>query len=472
MINKAFLKSHKYFAENKPLFYFIRTVLYPAVIAVTLLCNFLYYDVDITKVFFLFFFVIVILSVYILDTVYLHRFKKKFPWCLSFIDISLRWIFIMGVTWIIFNQSGFDYLELERVVTIWAVIMPFLLFSVQLIARHLLCSYFKNYFKKRNAVIVGVNEISTELLRLNKMDLYSEINFIGFFENRSKKRVPETNEIPIIGSVDRLLDFVNENDVHVVYIALPMTQEPRVIQLLDSMLDSTASIYFVPNLFVTNLVQARFDHVGGMPVMAICETPFYGFSSIQKRMSDIVISSIICLFLIPIFIVIALAIKLTSKGPILFKQLRYGVDGKEILVYKFRSMTVCENTSDIKQATRNDVRITKLGRFLRKTSLDELPQFINVLQGRMSIVGPRPHAIAHNELYRTIIKGYMVRHKIKPGITGWAQVNGFRGETDTLDKMEQRIQYDLDYLRNWSLGLDLKIMLRTITVVFGDDNAY
>jgi putative colanic acid biosynthesis UDP-glucose lipid carrier transferase len=176
--------------------------------------------------------------------------------------------------------------------------------------------------------------------------------------------------------------------------------------------------------------------------------------------------------LLPVMLAIAIAIKLTSPGPAIFKQRRYGLDGEEIIVYKFRSMTVAEDGAKVTQATRDDKRVTRIGAFLRRSSLDELPQFFNVLQGRMSIVGPRPHAVAHNELYRKQIKGYMLRHKVRPGITGWAQVNGFRGETETLDKMEARISYDLDYLRRWSLALDLWIIMRTIKVALKRDNAY
>jgi putative colanic acid biosynthesis UDP-glucose lipid carrier transferase len=168
----------------------------------------------------------------------------------------------------------------------------------------------------------------------------------------------------------------------------------------------------------------------------------------------------------------AIAVKLTSPGPVIFKQRRFGLNGEEIQVYKFRSMRVCEDGETVQQARKNDSRVTKVGAFLRKTSLDELPQFFNVLQGSMSIVGPRPHAVAHNELYRKLIKGYMVRHKVKPGITGWAQVNGWRGETDTLEKMKSRIDYDLAYLRNWSLRLDLYIVFKTIMVVLKDKHAY
>ena len=209
-----------------------------------------------------------------------------------------------------------------------------------------------------------------------------------------------------------------------------------------------------------------------MPVISVCESPFTGYDGIVKRASDLILSLLILILVSPLLIIIAAAIKIDSPGPIIFKQRRYGLDGEEIVVYKFRSMRVCEDGGSIRQAQEGDDRITRLGAFLRKTSLDELPQFVNVLQGRMSIVGPRPHAVAHNEIYRNLIKGYMIRHKVKPGITGWAQVNGYRGETKTLDKMQGRIDYDLDYLRNWSLRLDLRIILKTVLLVFKDSAAY
>ena len=221
-----------------------------------------------------------------------------------------------------------------------------------------------------------------------------------------------------------------------------------------------------------DLIQARIDDVAGIPVVAVCETPFSGMNGLIKRLSDIVISLLLLIPLSPIMLAVAVGVKLSSTGPVLFKQMRYGLDGQEILVYKFRSMTVSEPSNDVTQATRNDKRVTPFGSFIRRTSLDELPQFINVLQGRMSIVGPRPHAISHNEIYRKIIKGYMIRHKVKPGITGWAQVNGLRGETETVDKMKTRIDYDLDYLRQWSLPLDIKIIFKTVSLVFMDQTAY
>jgi putative colanic acid biosynthesis UDP-glucose lipid carrier transferase len=282
--------------------------------------------------------------------------------------------------------------------------------------------------------------------------------------------------VPDAGLKGRLADlaaFVKANRVDAIYVALPMASQPRILKLLDELRDTTASIYFVPDIFLYDLIQARMDDVNGIPVVAVCESPFYGVNGMVKRLEDVVLSLLILTLISPVLLAIAIAVKVSSPGPIIFRQRRYGLDGQDIVVYKFRSMRVMEDGCDVPQARREDPRITPIGAFLRRTSLDELPQFINVLQGRMSIVGPRPHAVAHNETFRKLIKGYMVRHKVKPGITGLAQVMGARGETATLDKMQARIEYDLEYLRNWSLRLDLQIILRTTLIVLrGDKNAY
>jgi putative colanic acid biosynthesis UDP-glucose lipid carrier transferase len=206
--------------------------------------------------------------------------------------------------------------------------------------------------------------------------------------------------------------------------------------------------------------------------VALCETPFAGWRGFTKRASDIVLASLMTLIALPAMLVIALAIKLTSPGSVLFKQRRYGLDGDEIIIYKFRTMTTSDDGANVPQVTKGDKRVTPIGRFLRRWSLDELPQLINVLQGRMSLVGPRPHAVAHNETYRRLITGYMVRHKVAPGITGLAQVNGYRGETPNVEDMKKRVDYDLEYLRHWSLALDLKILAKTLTVWFRDERAY
>ncbi|MCY1359638.1 UDP-glucose:undecaprenyl-phosphate glucose-1-phosphate transferase [compost metagenome] len=238
------------------------------------------------------------------------------------------------------------------------------------------------------------------------------------------------------------------------------------------MSDTTASVYIVPDVFIFELLHARSQNINGVPTISIFDSPMTGTKAIIKRMEDIVLSALIlCLIAVPMFFIGA-AVKLSSPGPVFFRQQRYGIDGRPIQVWKFRSMRVMENGTDVVQATRNDNRITKVGAFIRRTSLDELPQFINVLLGDMSIVGPRPHAVAHNEQYRTQIGSYMLRHKVKPGITGWAQVNGWRGETDTLDKMQKRVEHDLEYINNWSLWWDLKIVFFTVFKGFVHKNAY
>jgi putative colanic acid biosynthesis UDP-glucose lipid carrier transferase len=325
----------------------------------------------------------------------------------------------------------------------------------------------------RPAVIVGMNGQGIALARRLAETRYGSTRLLGFFDDRDIGRLDDSDTFPLLGRISGLAQFIKTQHVHTIYLSLPMASQPRILELLDDLRDTTASIYFVPDFFVTDLIQGRIDMVCGMPVVAVCETPFRGADGLVKRSSDIILATLIALLIFPLLIAIALGVKLTSPGPVIFKQRRYGLDGAEILVYKFRSMTVCEDGDTIQQAQKGDSRITPFGAFLRRTSLDELPQFINVLQGRMSIVGPRPHAVAHNEQYRKVIKGYMVRHKVKPGITGWAQVNGYRGETDTVDKMQGRVEYDLDYLRNWSLRLDLYIILRTVQIVFrGQAGAY
>lgn len=326
------------------------------------------------------------------------------------------------------------------------------------------------------AVIIGFSDLSRKLIRQFKQNPLKKVGFMGFFDDRWPGRLSENREHApeqLLGNIASAAEFVKTHNVQHIYIALPMSAQPRVLELLDNLRrDTTASIYFVPDILSFDLIQANLSIINGIPIVAVCESPFIGVNNVIKRVSDVVLSLAILLLIAPLMLLIAIGVKLSSRGPVLFKQRRYGLDGKEIVVYKFRSMTVMEDDDQVNQATRSDPRITRFGGFLRKTSLDELPQFINVLQGRMSIVGPRPHAISHNEIYRNLIKGYMIRHKAKPGITGWAQVNGFRGETDLVEKMQRRIDYDLDYLRNWSLFLDLFIIFKTIGVVINDKNAY
>ncbi|WP_326533342.1 undecaprenyl-phosphate glucose phosphotransferase [Pseudorhodoferax sp.] len=324
----------------------------------------------------------------------------------------------------------------------------------------------------RKAVIVGMNAQGLALARRVRATPYARVDVAGFFDDRELHRLNAPMGFSLIDRLAALPAYVQAHGVQIIYLSLPMASQPRILQVLDGLKDTTASIYFVPDMFVTDLIQGRSSSICGIPVISVCETPFRGMAGLVKRLWDVVLASAILLLVSPVMLAIAIGIKLGSPGPVVFKQRRYGLDGKEIVVYKFRSMTVTEDgQTSYTQVKRGDARVTRLGAFIRKTSLDELPQFINVLQGRMSVVGPRPHAIAVNEQYRKLISGYMVRHKVRPGITGWAQVNGWRGGDD-LESMQRRIQYDLDYLRNWTLRLDLQIVVRTVGVVFKDTKAY
>lgn len=358
-----------------------------------------------------------------------------------------------------------------------ALLAWFLVAPVSMIAAHTLLQWAAPLLVQlqgppQRAIIVGMNEQGVALASRVGETPYSRIEFYGFFDDRDLERLTASGDFRMLGRLSDMPEFVREKNIQLIYLSIPMASQPRILHVLDELKDSTASIFFVPDMFITDLIQGQTGSVCGMPVISVCDTPFKGSNGMLKRLSDIVLSIIILLLVFPVLLVIAVLVKLTSPGPVIFKQRRYGLDGKEILVYKFRSMKVTEDGAKVQQAQKNDSRITPLGAFLRKSSLDELPQFVNVLQGRMSIVGPRPHAVSHNEMYRKLIKGYMVRHKVKPGITGWAQVNGFRGETETLDKMQGRIDYDLDYLRNWSLRLDLYIIFKTIRLVINDQKAY
>ena len=384
------------------------------------------------------------------------------------LDIVTGWAMVVLLLallgWATQTLALFD----PRALLAWAVATPAALFAAHRLLPLALPRLLAAEGMHKVAVIAGANDIGLRLAARLKENPWLGVRVAGYFDDRAPERAQEK----ILGPIGGLGDYVRAHNVDVIYIALPMASQPRILSLLESLRDTTSSIYFVPDIFVSDLIQARVDAVADLPVVAVCETPFYGLNGLLKRASDIVFSLVILALIAPLLVAIAIGIKRGSPGPILFKQRRYGVDGRKIVVYKFRTMTVAEDGDVVRQATRNDSRVTPFGAFLRRTSLDELPQFINVLQGRMSVVGPRPHAVAHNELYRKLIRGYMIRHKVRPGITGLAQVTGFRGETDTVEKMQGRIEQDLAYLRNWSLMLDVQIIFKTVAVVLGKHNAY
>jgi len=387
------------------------------------------------------------------------------------VDIVGSWVTLL----VILALCGYATFSLQffewRVLLAWAVVTPFVQWAAVWVGGRIVRTAAAKPENRRTAIIVGAGALGVKVAKAIG-DAESGIDFAGYFDDRINGRVDAEATDKRLGGLGEVADYIRANGIREVFITLPLGSQPRIVELLEQMQGTTASLYFVPDVFGITVIQGRLQDMNGVPIVGICETPFTGANELVKRASDVVLASIILVLISPLLLAIAIGVKLSSPGPVIFKQRRNGLDGEEIIVYKFRSMTTQDNGPVVVQATRDDPRITPFGAFIRRTSLDELPQFINVLQGRMSIVGPRPHAVAHNEMYREMIKAYMVRHKVKPGITGWAQVNGHRGETDTLDKMRARVEYDLEYLRNWSLALDLQIIVRTIRLVLFDRHAY
>jgi len=412
-----------------------------------------------------------LLTSLILDRAHVHSSKAARRWPSELFDIVSRWLLIAGLSYGLIELGGLSQLIGYPVLLLWVISTPFLMWFAQRGVRFVLCQRFPGSTPLR-AVIVGVTDVGRRLeSRINKTPVL-RTRAIGYFEDRSPERLPAGERGAILGRTSELREFVLNHDVNIVYITIPLSRQRRITDLIDSLSDSTVSIYFVPDLFVFNLMQARIDAMSGIPLIAVRESPFYAGRIVAKRLEDILLATIALLILSPIFLIAAIGVKLTSPGPVLFRQLRYGLDGRPIFIYKFRSMRVLEDGSrSYTQVTRGDIRVTGFGSLLRKTSIDELPQLLNVLEGSMSIVGPRPHVVAVNEQYRRLIPDYMIRHKVRPGITGWAQVNGCRGGDD-LESMTRRIECDLEYLRSWSMGLDLRIIMRTAMLLVRNRDAF
>ncbi|MFU0639745.1 undecaprenyl-phosphate glucose phosphotransferase [Klebsiella pneumoniae] len=324
-------------------------------------------------------------------------------------------------------------------------------------------------YNTRRVAVVGSLPAGINLLKSFAEEPWMGFIVLGYYNSEPLTSVSDIN---FCDNFDKLIIDARDGKIDRIYIAMNMQEEAKIKKIVQQLTDTTCSVLLIPDIFTFNILQARTEEINGVPVVPLFDTPLSGINMIFKRLEDIIVSTVILLLISPVLLIISVAVKFSSPGPVLFRQLRYGMDGKPIRVWKFRSMRVMENDENVVQATKNDIRVTKVGKFLRSTSLDELPQFFNVWCGQMSVVGPRPHAVAHNEQYRALIQGYMLRHKVKPGITGLAQINGWRGETDTLEKMEKRIEYDLLYIRGWSIWLDLKIIFLTVFKGFINKSAY
>lgn len=385
--------------------------------------------------------------------------------------IFSEWLLVSAALLLLAFALKVTELFSRRVILTWFAITPFVVVAAQVAFRRYAAFSAMRGKILQSHVIVGANEVGTRLARRLHANPHLG-TFRGFFDDRHSERLPGVSDEQLLGSTTDIADYVRLNSVSSIYICLPMRPDERVTRLLEELKDTTASVYFVPDLYAFDTMQAQVCDLDGIPLFAVRETPFAGMNGVLKRGSDIFLAVNILLLIWPVLLALAIGVRLSSPGPILFRQRRYGLYGESINVYKFRTMRVCEDGHAIAQAQRNDPRVTRFGGFLRRTSLDELPQLFNVVSGTMSLVGPRPHAVSHNEEYRKVIAGYMLRHKVRPGITGWAQVNGYRGETETVEKMQKRVEYDLDYLRNWSLRLDVNILVRTALLVWRDRNAY
>jgi putative colanic acid biosynthesis UDP-glucose lipid carrier transferase len=377
---------------------------------------------------------------------------------------------VLGIGLVTQHNATFTY----ESKLIWIVSTVFAMVAGRIVLRQLQRRLRARGFNIRSYAICGVNELGIQLARNIEGSPDLGLRSAGFYDDRP---VDRTSELPgdlgdFIGNLDELVHRARRGTIDTIYITFPMRAEERIRNVLAKLADTTASVYIVPDFFVFELLHARWTNINGLPAVSVFENPLHGFHAVAKRTADLVFGSLLLAAAAIPMMVIAAAIKLTSKGPVFFRQRRYGLDGRQILVWKFRSMKCCDDGGSVRQATRDDDRVTTVGRFLRKSSLDELPQLFNVVDGGMSLVGPRPHANAHNEQYRSLIDGYMLRHKVKPGITGLAQVSGHRGETETLEKMEKRIACDHQYIREWSFWMDLQILAKTAGVVLKQGNAY
>lgn len=365
--------------------------------------------------------------------------------------------------------------EFSRSLTLtWFFLTPSLLLLWRFVGALVLDKVRATGGNSRQVAVAGPIDQSMDLIRLIERTPSLGLRLKGVYDDRARAsdRVTSQREDLYLGDFKQLISAARDGEVDLIYITLPLKAEDRIAELISRLADTTASIHYVPNFMTFDLLQSRWINLGPIPTLSIRETPFYGADGWLKGLEDLVLALIALVLCAIPMLAIAIAVKLDSPGPILFRQQRYGLDGRRIAVLKFRTMKVLEDGAKVSQATRDDPRVTRLGKFLRRYSLDELPQFFNVLRGEMSVVGPRPHAVTHNEQYRKLIPGYMLRHKVKPGITGWAQVNGLRGETDTIAKMFKRVEYDMYYIRNWSIWLDIKIIFLTVVRVASDSNAY
>ncbi len=383
--------------------------------------------------------------------------------------------FAIVVSWIFLLKIGN---EVSRVwLTSWAVAGLFFFISWRIMLGGFLRRLNHDGHFNKSSILVGGGENAAKVISVMENSNESGVNLIGVFDDRSDARVPSvTGGLFKLGSIDDLIDFVRSTPVDTLIITLPTYAEERIVQLLERLWILPVDIRISAQNQKIRLRPRAYSYIGNLPCLDVYDKPLGEWGPLFKTITDKSIAVLALILFAPIFALIALAIKMNSKGPVIFKQKRYGFNNELIEIYKFRSMHMDDSDDNaVKLVTRGDSRVTRVGRFIRRTTLDELPQLVNVLKGDLSLVGPRPHATqakAGADLYEHVVDGYFARHRVKPGLTGWAQINGWRGETDTADKIERRVECDLYYIENWSLTFDLYILARTPLALMTTQNAY
>ena len=386
------------------------------------------------------------------------------------VSCATAFLFLLAV---FFSMKVSD--EISRVWTFSYGISAFLAITITRVIGYVLIYHLANIgVFARNVLIVGGGKQAERLIEQIEKERPRFNNILGVFDDRYRRIGPMVANIRVLGDLDDLMRYMRIHRVDDIIVTLPWNADERLLTIVSRLRELPANVHLG-----SDLVGFRFpyrpspNHFIGVPMMEVVKSPLGGWNIMVKWLEDRILGILLLIAFSPVMVLVALAIRLESPGPILFKQKRYGYNNEVFHIYKFRSMYHGDRMPErTVQATRDDPRITRVGRFIRRTSLDELPQLLNVVEGSMSLVGPRPHAVDHNEEYATLIKGYFARHRVKPGITGWAQVNGLRGETDTLEKMEARVRFDTYYAENWSLLFDLQILARTAFVGFISRNAY
>jgi putative colanic acid biosynthesis UDP-glucose lipid carrier transferase len=454
---------------------FLHRVLDSAVVLFTLLAVVLLYDVRGMGPYYWLAGLVGILGIVVLgEATHLYSSWRVYPFHQEAAELLLVFAAVGAamVIFAFFTKTSADYSRV--VIATWWTSSFFILLLLRYTMRRLLRASRARGHNLRTLAIAGAGDLGKRIAERVLAADWLGLKLTGFYDDNVTRGTRPLDGRPfgVRGDLAELVQLARKGGVDYVYVALPLRRPEKVMELIRQLSDSTASVFLVPDFFMFEITQARWTDIGGMPVVNIFDTPFLGVDGWLKRLEDLGLVLLILVPALPLMLLIAIAIKLTSPGPVLFRQRRYGLSGTVVEVLKFRSMTVLEDGDQVPQARRSDPRVTRFGAFLRRTSLDELPQLINVLRGEMSVVGPRPHAVAHNEQYRKLVAGYMLRHKVKPGMTGWAQVNGWRGQTDTVEKMQKRVDCDLYYIRNWTIWLDVKIVLLTVVRALAHSTAY